>query len=133
MIPTASEGLFLGFLILDLGFEFDAKKACTSGVGHNQAQKNRPSRIVTSTTRPTEIQASGTKLLLAKVVCKKPNGQVKDIPKSSKEQVFPHTKFVTVPAKMISMRIVAVMRRIARTLMLFFFLAIDSSTSTGWF
>jgi hypothetical protein len=131
---TASKGLLtgsfdFGLATFDLVLALDAKKAFTSGVGHSQAQKNLPKRIVTRTTRPTESQASGTKVLLANVVCKKPSGQVNEIPKRSNEQVFPHTKWVTVPARMTSMRTVAVIKRIALTVMMFFFFAIDHSTS----
>jgi hypothetical protein len=100
-------------------------------MGINQAQKNLPSRMVAKTTRPTEIQASGTKVLLANVVCKYPSGQVKETPKRSNEQVFPQTKWVTVPARMTSMRTVAVMRRTALTVMKLFFFAIESSTSAS--
>jgi hypothetical protein len=130
---TTSEGLLLGFFDSDfeafsLGLALDAKKAFRSGVGHNQAQKNRPRRIVTTTTRPTESQASGTKLRLANVVCKKPNGQVNEIPKRSSEQVFPHVRLDTVPNRMTRMNTVAVTMRTALTVMMLFFLAIKSET-----
>jgi hypothetical protein len=129
-LPTGS--FDLGWAAFEFPLTLDAKKAFTSGVGHNQEQKNRPKRIVTTTTRPTESQASGTKLRLANVVCKNPNGHVNEIPKRSNEQVLPHVKLETVPTRMTSMRTVAVIKRIDLTVMKFFFLAIDHSTSVKW-
>ena len=129
VISTFAEELPAGFFDLKLGapglgFEFDVKKALTSGVGHIQAQKNLPSRIVVSTTRPTESHAAGTNVLLASVICRKPSGQVKAILKSSREQIVPHPSDVTAPNTMTSTRTEAVMRRSALTVIKFFFLFI---------
>ena len=124
-----AEPFDLSFRSPGLGFELAAKKAFIRGVGQSHAQKNRPNRMVARTTRPTETQASGTKDLLARVVCKKPSGQVNETPKRSKEQVFPHAKVVTIPARTTRIRTVIVMWCNVLTLMKPLFFSIERMTS----